>query len=930
MRANQAMAFAVWLLVCASACSAQLSASAEKWNASPIAWSFRDGAAECSSLGGFATYLGASRAGKVKVSASLTPAIAGTNGWATLGVALVDNSRDYWHLALVQAPPNADGKPGARFFELCESRDGIWLAQASDSLKIERSEQHGSWSYGQTYAFALATDGKGIQGEVRDGTGRLVFARRFAFPAPASDGTVAAVTCGRPALHANGGFRGRFAALDATWSDPRQREEKALPPYASDSFVPDVVEKATGFFRVVQRHDGRWWAIDPLGRGMVLMGVDHVRYNGHWSQRTKRSVHLEVNKKKFLDKRDWEVDTLRRLKEWGINLLGAGCDPALEHRGLVHTRFLSIGDSLCWEGSDDSFWICPNEHRPCSAFPNVFNPLFPDYCDYVARQRCAPNKDDPWLFGYFIDNELAWWGRGACDTGLFDAVMAKPESHSAKVALRAFLRERGVTGKPSSGVKLDFLRMAAERYFSCASTAIRRHDPNHLVMGARFAGIWGAHDVVWEVAGKYCDLVTFNIYPWADIDRNVVFLDSGAMAKRVADVFAERYAVVKRPMLITEWSFPALDSGLPCTGGAGQRFRTQRERTAATELFAKTMLATPSLVGYDYFMWVDEPEEGISDAFPEDSNYGLINLQGEAYPEITAMFKSLQKDVGRWRRASLPAERPASAASGQKAGAFAASLPKPSSPSGLTFARDGDAYTLTTRTGLVLSGRIGGGRVFSRVALNGTELGSYNAMVNCQDGGLRWYDMAKVTGVVFSEKKGWGMLKVSGEYRGDGGRQCFALEQSIAVHPGKPYFIANLSRVVNIGTEPLDVRAFYLRQYAPYAKDKVTDKKKGVPGLWKAPKRDVWVRAADGAWWGGMTTSPACTMFRYFLTNDGRNQHPDASFEPLGETPPGSPDGFWRLAPGAAYDPHGTVWALCIGGTGGHDGWERQLMELGE
>ncbi|MBQ3289824.1 MAG: hypothetical protein IJH50_10475 [Kiritimatiellae bacterium] len=931
MGKSLAMMFAAMLLVSAPACAAQLSASVEKWNANPLAWSFRDGEAESSSMGGFATYLDAPRSAKVRVSASLMPAIAGTNGWATLGVALVDDDRNFWHLALVQAPPNADGRPGARFFELCESRNGTWLAQNDDKLKVERSERHGSWRYGETYVLTLATDGAGIQGEVRDASGRTLFVQRYAFPVAAADGTVAAVTCGRPALHANGGFCGRFAGLDATWSDPRPREEKVLPPYASDSFVSDVTEKATGFFRVVQRPDGRWWAIDPLGRGIVLMGVDHVRYNGHWSQRTKRSVHLEVNKKKFPDKRDWEADTLRRLKEWGFNLLGAGCDTALERRGLVHTRFLSIGDSLCWDGRDDSLWICPNEHRPCSAFPNVFNPLFPAYCDYVARQKCAPNRNDPWLFGYFIDNELAWWGRGARDTGLFDAVMEKPESHSAKAALRAFLKERGVTGNPSTEVKLDFLRMAAERYFGCASAAIRRHDPNHLVMGARFAGIWGAHDVVWEVAGKYCDLVTFNVYPWADLDRNVVFLDSGAKAKHMANVFAERYEVVKRPMLITEWSFPALDSGLPCTGGAGQRFRTQRERTAATELFAKTMLATPSLVGYDYFMWVDEPEEGISDDFPEDSNYGLINLQGEAYPEITAMFTALQKDVGRWRRASLPVERPAPAARGQKAGAFAASLPKPSSPSGLTFARDGDAYTLMTRAGLVLSGRIGGGRVFSRVALKGTELGSYNAMVNSQDGGgLRWYDMAKVTGVVFSEKKGWGMLKVSGEFRGDGGRQGFALEQSIAVHPDRPYFIANLSKVVNIGTEPLDVRAFYLRQYAPYAKDKATDRRKGVPNLWKAPKRDVWVRTADGAWWGGMTTSPACTMFRYFLTNDGRNQHPDASFEPQGETPPGSPDGFWRLAPGAAYDPHGTVWALCIGGTGGHEGWERQLKDLSE
>ena len=379
-------------------------------------------------------------------------------------------------------------------------------------------------------------------------------------------------------------------------------------------------------------------------------------------------------------------------------------------------------------------------------------------------------------------------------------------------------------------------------------------------------------------------------------------------------------------MLITEWSFPALDSGLPCTAGAGQRFRTQRERTAATELFAKTMLATPSLLGYDYFMWVDEPAEGISDAFPEDSNYGLINLQGEAYPEITSMFTALQKNIGHWRHAPVPAERPAPPPEGQTAESFAATLPAPSAPGGVTYTRDGAAYTLTTRGGLLLSGRVGDGRVFSRVALKGVDLGSYNAMLCFDNGGLRWQDITKVTAVSFAEKDGWGVLEVVGEYRTHDGRKGFTLTQKVSVHPDRPYFLAEITKAVNIGTEPLDVHAFYLRQNAPYAGDKATDKKREVPNLWKAPRHDVWVRASDGVWWGGLTKSPACTYFTYFLI--GKGQHPDASFEPTGEPPAGSTAGNWRLAPGASYDPRGTVWALCIGGTGGHAGWEKQIKEL--
>ncbi len=896
-----------------SACAAALPVSGDNWDANPISWSFGEGKMQCRSASGFAFRRDVVRSAKVSMSADVTPLCAGTNGWATLGVSIYDDSRNYWHLALVQPP--GDSKAG-RFFELCESRNGTWLSQAADKLRLERNEGGGSWQYGKTYSLAVAADGMGVQGEVRDEAGRLLFARRFAFPKRAADGTVAAVTCGVPALHATTRFSGTFSDLKAESGEPCPREKKAVL-YESDSFAAGVKESATGFFRVVKRPDGRWWAIDPLGRGVVLMGVDHVRYNGHWSERTKRSVHHEVNKRKFPDKRDWEADTLRRLKSWGFNMLGAGCDSALRHRGLVHTEFLSMGDSLCRDEADDALWICPNERRPCSAFPNVFDPLFPAHCDYVARRLCAPNREDPWLFGYFIDNELAWWGRGASGTGLFDAVMKKPESHSAKKALLAFLRERGVTGKPSEEDKVAFLRLAAERYFGCASAAIRRHDPNHLVLGARFAGLGGAHDVVWEVAGKYCDLVTFNIYPWADIDRNVVLVGKGARSKRVVDAFAERYAIVKRPMLITEWSFPALDSGLPCTGGAGQRFRTQKERTAATELFAKTMLATPSILGYDYFMWVDEPEEGISDAFPEDSNYGLINLEGEAYPEITSMFTALQKDIGRWRHSALPAERPAPPSSGDTAAAFAARLPKPSAPGGVSFAKEGDAYTVTTRGGLVLSGRVGGGMVFSKVSLKGVEVGQYNTMVHYIADSPRWQGITKVTGITFEEKDGWGVLRVGGTWSRGDGRFGFRLAQRILVHPDLPYMLCDVAKVENSGTEPMDIRSIFIRQYAPYASEKAKEKRRRVPNLWKETCRDAWVRSSDGAWWGALTTSPACTTFRYFVTDKGRNQHPDAAFELLGDAPEGSPKGCWRLAPGATFSPHGTIWALCIAGDDG-------------
>ena len=910
------------LLVCCLvaggvAVAAPLPCSSTAWDVNPITWHFDAARGVITSSGhdALAVNVG-SRSARVRVSARITPERTGTNGWSTVGVALVDDERNYWHAALVQAPPE---NGGAHFFELQEMRNGTWLAVHEDHLKSTKAWQRGNWSFGATYDFTLESTPAGIEAKVADASGKVIWEAGYAYPAPEADGSVRAVTRGRPALHANGGFCARFMNVDATCSEPcpaKTVAREAIPAYTSDSYVKGVTDTATGFFRVVEK-DGRWWVIDPLGRGTVLLGVDHVTYHGHYSQRTKRGIHHEFNKKKYPNKADWEADTLARLKSWGFNMLGAGCDNKLRHRGLIHTIFLSIGDGLCWNESAPECFIYPNEHRPCSAFPNVFHPDFPAWADYVARRQCAPNKDDPWLFGYFIDNELAWWGRGAADTGLFDGVAKLPETHTARIAQKRFLAARGVTGEPSAAVKLEFLREAADIYFRVSSAAIRRHDPNHIVMGARFAGLGGAHPAVWEASGKYCDLVTFNCYPWADLDRNVVMTDRGGSAKRVSEAFGEYYGYVRKPMLITEWSFPALDSGLPCTGGAGQRFQTQTLRTQATELFAKTMLALPYLVGYDYFMWVDEPAAGISDAFPEDSNYGLINEQGVAYPEITTMFARLQRDIGTWRTVGLPPEKPAAAPLGLTATDFLARAGGAGDAAKVTCTRDGAAYLIRNAAGLELRGRVGGWSMFDEVKLGDKSLGSYTGMWNDRlNGGLRWHGAGRVVAADWRQENGRGVFHVTCEdlsSKPHGVRMTHA----ITVFADRPWFLCDFVEAKNIGTEPIDMNAFYFREHAPYAADKLKmPGSKNVPNLWKAPSRDAWFRASDGAYFGGLTFAPTVSMFYYHLMNEGRSQHPDAMF---------APDVKLTMAPGDVYAPKGRMWMLAICGRDGRAGWEKTI-----
>ena len=569
------------------------------WQGNPIGWTIHGDHLQARMANGFVRAKGFQRGRQMTLVAEVTPRGVSTNNteYATFGVAGLESKERFWHLAFVRMPI---AKGGRQIFEFAERNKGRWPAQGYDKLKeISGGQTTGTWNFDQPYRLEIRTGEGRVEGIVKTLEGAIVYRRAYALKSGAVD-------CGAPALHATGSFSADVISAKAESAVCRPDdvdEPLAFPAYVNGPKpISDRAFRATGFFRVEKAEGEQWRAIDPDGREIVPLGVNSVNYDGCRSRGSIRR-YREWNDAHYSSREAWAKETLGRLKDWGFNRLSGG-NTNLYHRGFMHSRNLSVGSRLCMPNMVQEYWICPNPGKPCAAFPNVFHPQFRAWCDYVAQQECAPNRNDPWLFGYYTDNELAWWGRGARDVGLYNETLKLPEEHTARQALVRFVNERGCSDpqKASTELRLEFLRLAAEIYFRETAAAIRAADPNHLVLGARFAGLSGAHEVVWEIAGKHCDLVTFNIYPWADLDRNVVYVNASSSAERVVDAFAARYAVVKKPFLITEWSFPSLDSGLPCLRGAGQRFTTQADRTRATELFARTMLSSPSVLGYDYFM----------------------------------------------------------------------------------------------------------------------------------------------------------------------------------------------------------------------------------------------------------------------------------------------------------------------------------------
>jgi hypothetical protein len=138
-----------------------------------------------------------------------------------------------------------------------------------------------------------------------------------------------------------------------------------------------------------------------------------------------------------------------------------------------------------------------------------------------------------------------------------------------------------VTGRQrGSGVEADrnaFLRLVAERYFSICAAAIKRADPNHMVLGARWAGYVPVP--VLKASRDHVDVLSFNTYEWVP----------------PYDLLDTIYRLTGRPIMITEFSFKAMDSGHPNTQGGGRPMATQADRLAGYERYFMGIPALPIL-----------------------------------------------------------------------------------------------------------------------------------------------------------------------------------------------------------------------------------------------------------------------------------------------------------------------------------------------
>jgi hypothetical protein len=334
--------------------------------------------------------------------------------------------------------------------------------------------------------------------------------------------------------------------------------------------------------------------------------------------------------KTTFDEQRWTGHTLERLQAWGFNTLGNWSAPALgDAQRMPYTLPLSIVGDYASISTGNDWW---------GGMPDPFDPRFAMATERAVAIAARDHRDDPWLIGYFADNELAWAGPGDDLKARYALAYGTLKMTTDVPAKRAFLKQlrdkyRNQAGLSKAwGIDLPawelmedpgfvpplpsaehpeieadfkyFQKVFADTYFKTISDSLQWHAPNQLLLGGRFA-ISTPQAV--EACAQYCDVLSFNMYTLQPQDG----YDFAKLSR------------LDKPVLITEFNFGSTDRG-PFWGGVTQLAK-EEDRGPAYANFLKQALGEPSIVGVHWFQYLDQPVTGrLLDG--ENGHFGLVGI----------------------------------------------------------------------------------------------------------------------------------------------------------------------------------------------------------------------------------------------------------------------------------------------------------------
>ncbi|KAF1054086.1 MAG: hypothetical protein GAK43_01073 [Stenotrophomonas maltophilia] len=512
------------------------------------------------------------------------------------------------------------------------------------------------------------------------------------------------------------------AQLTSAWKSEGEQLKKWQAANAAHDTFGGLVEgpdfEATGFYRTEKR-GGRWWLVTPDGHPYWSLGVNTVNTQSNQTYTEGREYMFAALPQTgeplaaFYGKGDdregvgaqagrafghgrwydfyaanrfratggltdkaaadaWFERTLARLDGWGFNALGNWSEPAFAGASrIAYSLPLAIAGDYATVSTGYDWW---------GAMPDPFDPRFAMAAERAIAIATRDHREDPWLLGYYADNELAWAAEGSSAQAHFALAFGALALSTDSPAKRAFIKQlkdkyhEHEALAQAWGVALQtwedldaagyhapqpdpahpaiasdysaFLRLYADQYFRTLRESLSWHDPNHLLLGGRFSV---TSPEALASCAQYCDVLSFNLYaptPQQGYDADYV---------RSLD----------KPVLISEFHFGSRDRG-PFWGGVSE-VSSEQQRGERYQQFIAAASKDPQIVGAHWFQYLDQPASGrLLDG--ENGHIGLVGITDLPFSGfVETVRKANQQALAGFLQAAraaekAPAEKPAASA----------------------------------------------------------------------------------------------------------------------------------------------------------------------------------------------------------------------------------------------------------------------------
>ncbi len=379
----------------------------------------------------------------------------------------------------------------------------------------------------------------------------------------------------------------------------------------------------------LKREKSVWWLTNPAGNRFFSRGVAAVRLGAAPDKFDPAAPRYSALRFYSTDAQ-WREAVVKRLTGWNFNSLGAGADPGLQV-SVPYVLNLGLGTAagVPWED--------PGSEKARGIYRKILEGL-------------ADRREDANLICYVLDGVLGWW-----DEAVF--LHALKQDGSDKASMKAYLwgRLRSEYGgkteafladfsvKPAPGsfddlrgplrqayfnpgrrpqIVEEFMLWLADRYYRAVTDEIRQVDPGHLI----FSDCYPAYlcQPVARRAARYVDGISVNC--------DAV----GPQGWASPSYFESLEKLTRKPVLVNEFYFAAEEnsSGNRNRNGIYMTVDTQAKRAKGGAALASFLAAFPSVVGYTWFRYFDQPPGGGEEG-PQDFNLGLVDIGDRPYAALT-------------------------------------------------------------------------------------------------------------------------------------------------------------------------------------------------------------------------------------------------------------------------------------------------------